>query len=55
MLTMNKTRKINYFFDKKRENIDNSHLSKPTSMSNVKTVIEQPILLHLLQFAKNLH
>jgi hypothetical protein len=39
---MNKIRRINSIFEKKRKNIDNSQPSKPTPMCNVEVMVEQP-------------
>jgi hypothetical protein len=38
---MNKIRRIDSFFEKKRKNIDNSQTSEPTP-SNVEVMVEQP-------------
>jgi hypothetical protein len=39
---MNKIRRIDSFFEKKRKNIDNSQPSEPTP-SNVEVIVEQPL------------
>ena len=39
---MNKIRRIDFSFEKKRKNIDNSHPSEPTP-SNVEAMVEQPL------------
>jgi hypothetical protein len=39
---MNKIRRIDFFFEKKRKNIDNSQPSEPIVMCNVKVMVEQP-------------
>jgi hypothetical protein len=39
---MNKIRRIDSFFEKKRKTIDNSQSSEPTPMCNVKVIVEQP-------------
>jgi hypothetical protein len=38
---MNKIRRINSFFEKKRKNIDNSQPSESTQMCNVEVMVEQ--------------
>ena len=39
---MNKIRRIDSFFEKKRKNIDKSQPSEPTPMCNVEVMVEQP-------------
>jgi hypothetical protein len=39
---MNKIRRIDFFFEKKRENIDNLQPSKPNPMCNIEVMVEQP-------------
>jgi hypothetical protein len=39
---MNKIRRIDFFFEKKRKNINNSQPSEPTLMCNVEVMVEQP-------------
>jgi hypothetical protein len=39
---MNKIRRIDSFFEKKRKNIDNSQPSESTPMCNVEVMVEQP-------------
>ena len=39
---MNKIRRIDSFFEKKRKNIDNSQPSESTPMCNVEVIVEQP-------------
>jgi hypothetical protein len=39
---MNKIRRIDSFFEKKRKNIDNSQPSETTLMCNVEVMVEQP-------------
>jgi hypothetical protein len=39
---MNKIRRIDSFFEKKRKNIDNSQPSESTLMCNVEVMVEQP-------------
>ena len=39
---MNKIRRIDFFFEKKRKNIDNSQPSEPTP-NNVEVMVEQPL------------
>ena len=40
---MNKIRRIDFFFEKKKEkNIDNSQPSESTPMCNVEVMVEQP-------------
>jgi hypothetical protein len=38
---MNKIRRIDFFFEKKRKNINNSQPSEPTLMCNVEVMVEQ--------------
>jgi hypothetical protein len=40
---MNKIRRIDSFFKKKRKNIDNSQPSKSTPMCNVEVMVEQVV------------
>jgi len=39
---MNKIRRIDFFFEKHRTNIDNSQPRGPTPMCNVEVMVEQP-------------
>ena len=39
---MNKIRRIDSFFEKKRKNIDNSQPSESTPICNVEVIVEQP-------------
>ena len=39
---MNKIRRIDSFFEKKKKNIDNSQLNEPAP-SNVEVMVEQPL------------
>jgi hypothetical protein len=39
---MNKIRRIDFFFEKKRKNIDNSQPSESIPMCNVEVMVEQP-------------